>query len=179
MQDLQASTLQRKRRHSCIHEDLDSARDRNIAQAVEWISLASVLAFWGYLMWVFLTAPADGILRIIGIEFHTGPTFHQFFLQQIMLVNCFTLVNAGMMLASQYSRLAYSLVGFHGVHHDTCLPLLGMKAIFFSVVTQSSVGFGSQFPVGCLSMLTTTLQIFLSFIFINQYIYTTLFSNGL
>jgi len=155
-------------------QDVNVLKADRITLCIEWLGLSIVLALWVYLMYVFFNWPPDGDATLLGLAVHAGPTFRRFFLQQTVLLNVFILVNAGMMLVSVRSRMAHALVGFYGVHEDTHIPLICIKAIFFSVVTQASVGFGSQYPVGSISMLTTTVQIFMSFILTNQFIYANI-----
>ena len=164
----------RRRRHSCVHEDLDDDREAKIVLLVEWLGLLTIVGTWIYLQVVFFTTTTD-TFKIVGIPFHIGPNFGQYFFQQIILVNCFATANTVMMLLARHSRLAYAIVGFQGVHHNTCFPLLVSKAILFTTIVTTSTGLSDFFPRGILSIFSTVLHSTLSFYFTSQFIYTTLY----
>lgn len=167
----------RKRRHSVLHEDLDQKEDKkefHIVLICEWIGLTLLIAALAYVEYVCLTAHHNKIF-IIGISFQIGPNFQQFLFQQILLLDVFAVVNSLMMLSAKYSRLAFAIVGFHGVHSSTCVPLLLAKALMFTTIVSTSTGLSEFYPRGILSIISTTVHSLLSFAFTGQYLITSIF----
>lgn len=166
----------RKRRHSILHEDLDQVKDKKefyIVLMCEWVGLIGLSASLVYVQCICLTAH-DGRFSIIGIPFQVGPNFQRYLFQQMLLLDVFAIINSLMMLSAKYSPLAFAIVGFHGVHKSTCLPLLLAKALMFTTIVSTSTGLSEFYPRGILSIISTTVHSLLSFAFTGQYFVTTI-----
>ena len=138
--------------------------------------MLTATGLWAYVLaTTWLSASEDvHVIRYLGLWFYKGPAW-PFVYQQVLTVSGFGAVHVAMMLASKHSNLLRTLCGFESVHGDLSFPMTVLTGMYYTVVTQSTLGYGDLAPKGPLSIFATCLHVTTNYALSGQFVYTVYF----